>query len=922
MRGFRSLSTAFALALSVSGAPVADAQDSAAAQATPLLSELRPTYVSLTDPGTHVAELYGLLEDHLERMDQDALVRAAESGDADAQLAWAAGLIYGFGLVKPNTEYGAHWASQSCESGNLLACVSLAQLQISMSHIFPEGYAADAAVRLEDYCDDDAYTACFLRARLLHRGRYVEVDRRRALRLFRDACENGVTRSCTWAGSYYYSGETGSPNLHRAIRYFAMGCELGDDRACLDATIAAVDEYSEGYEAYGVMHTQDEFRRRVARRNYAPRFVENLMTPWVYWPGADISGTGLTPVRTATVKLYGQEGLWSPQGTGQRPWRALLFTTGNTRVADRAYWPTQRERAANVHCASLDIAACFGEVMTLLAGSEDARSAEPDWALMSAYCDQDVLIACRLGEWSEDWAFLVDASDEAKVALLSPYCLRDENPHVQACRYAGDAALRLAQNDPFYFPQALQMHKQGCDATRLESFCNAADENPVSGLSLMDAYRRNDLDHIRMVLEVGGAIQGERPTARNHVDVGQYDLAAQAVVDGRFDVLDLINQYVDLAEYEMVNGELLIAASAPNSFRYDRGAVTERLRRSFDGTGSTYVLSWEQGESRRERLLDMGLSPQVRAARSRTIYDVFESAIRSRQRAEELVADNDRRLARHAESARRLREQEARRREEVRTAILGGVTQALTDANARIAADNRARDAAERRRMREINDRAQNTANYHQRRTEAARESRDNAASQVTDARMAELTRERQRIAEAAEERRRNEEARAEREQRQQERNEAIRREREARLVESYRSGQRAEEARISLADRVERQVREQWQTDRASSPAVDGADWQRNALRACRLLAENISLQNSNHDFAAAESAFQHGCDVAHLLKYSTAGGNVLHCHKRGEFQDDLYDRLSERGLTAYSNYGDQAWLAWEQNMGCTDAD
>ena len=88
-------------------------------------------------------------------------MQAAESGDADAQLAWAAGLIYGFGLVKPNTEYGAHWASQSCDSGNLLACVSLAQLQISMSHIFPEGYAADAAERLEDYCDDDAYTACF-----------------------------------------------------------------------------------------------------------------------------------------------------------------------------------------------------------------------------------------------------------------------------------------------------------------------------------------------------------------------------------------------------------------------------------------------------------------------------------------------------------------------------------------------------------------------------------------------------------------------------------------------------------------------------------------------------------------------------------------------------------------------------------------
>ena len=703
-----------------------------------------------------------------------------------------------------------------------------------------------------------------------------------------------------------------------------MGCELGDDRACLDATIAAVDEYSEGYENYGVTNTQDEFRGRVARRNYAPRFVENLMTPWAYWPGADLSEDGLTPVRTATVKLYGREGLWSPQEAGQEPWRALLFTTGNTRVADYADWPTRRERAADVHCAGLDIAACFGEVMTLLAGSEDARSAEPDWALLNAYCDQDVLIACRLGEWSEDWAYLVDASDEAKVALLSPYCLRDDDPHVQACRYAGDAALRLAQNDPFYFPQALQMHKQGCDATRLESFCNAADENPVSGLSLMDAYRRNDLDHIRMVLEVGGAIQGERPTARNHVDVGQYDLAAQAVVDGRFDVLDLINQYVDLSEYEMVNGELLITASVPTSRRYLDGAIVDEPRQGFDGNETTYVMSWEEGEARRERLLDMGVSPNI--TDRVTIYNDFDRIAERYASAERVAEDARSAQERREERARRHRQEDARRRAEMRDAILQGVTQALTDANASMAADARAREAENRRQMRQINDRAQNTANYHQRRTEEARRARQadmaQQAGAQAEAQLAERRREQQRQAEAAEERRRNEEARAERERRQQERNAAIRREREERLEQSYRSGQRAEEARISLADRVERQVREQWQTDRASSSAVDGADWQRNALRACRLMAENVRLQNSNHDFSAAESAFQHGCDVAHLLKYSTAGGNVLHCHKRGEFQDDLYDRLSERGLTAYSNYGDQAWLAWEQNMGCTDAD
>jgi len=895
-------------------------------QATPLLSELRPTYVSLTDPETHVTELRRLLEGHLERMDQDALVQAAESGDVEAQLALAAAHTYDLGGMDADAETGAYWASQACNAGQMTACVSLAHLHITQPDMFPAGTAADAAERLEDYCDDDAHTACFLRARLLNSGRYLEVDKRRALRLFRDACENGVTRSCTWAGSYYYSGETGSQDLHRAIRYFAMGCELGDDRACLDATIAAVDEYSEGNESYGFMGTQDEFQRRVARRNYAPRFVENLMAPWAYWPGADVSETGLTPVLTATVKLYGQNQLWSPQGTGQGPWRALLFTTGNTRVAEYASWPTQRERAADVHCAGLDIAACFGEVMTLLAGSEEARSAEPDWALMDAYCAQDVLIACRLVELSEDWAFLVDASEEELVVLLSPYCLREEDPHVQACRYAGDAALRLAQNDPFYFAQALPLHQQGCDASGPTSFCATADENPLSGVSLMDAYRRNDLDHIRMVLEVGGAIQGEQPTARYNADVGRYDLAAQAVIDEQMDVLRLINEYVDLTTYEMIGDRPLILASLPSERVYRNGAIQDVRRFGYDGRRSTYLMTWEAAEEMRERLLDMGLSPIYDTAAGMSIYGLFDSIARGYASAEQDAGYVRRRAAEDAERDRRRRQAEARERQEMREAILTGMNQALSDANERLAAENRARDEANRREMREINNRAQNTAAYHQRRTEAARESREASASSGTDAasqaRIAELTRERQRIANAAEERRRNDEALAERERLQQERNAAIRREREERLESSYRAGQRVESERARLAAQNDELVRQQWASNDAPNSTVSALDWQQNALMACERTGENLRLQSPNHEFAAAENAFQSGCQIAHWLKYSTAGGNVLHCHKRDEFQDDLYDRLSERGLTAYSNYGDQAWLAWEQNMGCTDAD
>jgi hypothetical protein len=917
---------AFALFVGLHSAHAQQPSGSITRQATPLRADLGPTRPALNEPDFHVAQLRGLVQSRLENSDAQALAQAAQGGDVDAQLALAAAHIYGLGGIAASAETGAYWASQACNADRLTACVSLAHLHIAQPDRFPASVAADAAERLDDHCDDDAYAACYLRARLLESGLHVERNERRALRLYRDACENGIVESCNRAGSADYIGQRGSPDLDRAIRYFALACELGDDLACLDATIAAVDEYAEASESYGVPHPQEEFQRRVARRDYAPRFVENLMTPWVYWPGADLSEHGLTPVLTATLKIVGRYGVWQRTPPVQSPIRAMLYTVAHEQGSVSNRWTPQHEQAADVHCPDLDIAACFGEVMTLLAGSETARSAEPDWALMTAYCGQDVLIACRLGELSDDWAYLIEASDEALVLLLSPYCLREEEPHVQACRYAGDAALRLAQNDPFYFTQALPLHRQGCDATGPTSFCTTADENPLSGVALMDAYRRNDLDHIRLVLEAGGAIQGEQPTARYNGDVGRFDLAAQAVIDERIEVLRLINEYVDLTSYRMIGGQPLILAAQPFERVYRDGAIQDVPRFGYDGRRSTYLMTWEAAERMREHLLDMGLSPIYDTAAGMSIYDLFDSIARGYARAEQDAGYVRRRAAADAERDLRRRQAEARQRQEMRDAILMGMTQALSDANERLAAENRARDEANRREMREINNRAQNIAAYHQRRTEAARDNRNSDASFGTDAasqaRIAELTRERQRIAEAAEERRRNEEARAARERRQQERNAAIRREREERRESEYRAGQRAEVERARLAARDAELVRQQWASNEASNSTVSALDWQQNALMACERTGENLRLQSPNHEFAAAENAFSQGCQIAHWLKYSTAGSNVLHCHKRDEFQDDLYDRLSERGLTAYSNYGDQAWLAWQQNMGCTDAD
>ena len=64
---------------------------------------------------------------------------------------------------------------------------------------------------------------------MLHSGKYVEKDQKRASKLFIKACEMDFGDGCHNLGVIYFE-EKGDKNL--AKKYFGKSCELGNDEDC------------------------------------------------------------------------------------------------------------------------------------------------------------------------------------------------------------------------------------------------------------------------------------------------------------------------------------------------------------------------------------------------------------------------------------------------------------------------------------------------------------------------------------------------------------------------------------------------------------------------------------------------------------------------------------------------------------------
>ena len=67
---------------------------------------------------------------------------------------------------------------------------------------------------------------------MLHSGKYVEKDQKRASKLFIKACEMGFGDGCHNLGVIYYEAEGAKKDKNLAKKYFGKSCELGNDEDC------------------------------------------------------------------------------------------------------------------------------------------------------------------------------------------------------------------------------------------------------------------------------------------------------------------------------------------------------------------------------------------------------------------------------------------------------------------------------------------------------------------------------------------------------------------------------------------------------------------------------------------------------------------------------------------------------------------
>ena len=67
---------------------------------------------------------------------------------------------------------------------------------------------------------------------MLHSGKYVEKDQKRANKLFIKACEMDFGDGCHNLGVIYFEAKGVKSDKNLAKKYFGKSCELGNDEDC------------------------------------------------------------------------------------------------------------------------------------------------------------------------------------------------------------------------------------------------------------------------------------------------------------------------------------------------------------------------------------------------------------------------------------------------------------------------------------------------------------------------------------------------------------------------------------------------------------------------------------------------------------------------------------------------------------------
>lgn len=189
-----------------------------------------PIWLKFTPEDWSVAPLEVLLSTAVEGSSTEAVIDAAQTGDARA--ATLAAWLFQFGLHGTRLDMGRakKFYEHACDGNQLRACAGLGSL-FANSNGVAEDYGR-AIILFKQACDGGNMLGCSNLGGMYARGKGVAEDDTRANALFQQACDGGYMTGCSRLGAQYANGEGVAEDNARANALFKQACDGGFEKAC------------------------------------------------------------------------------------------------------------------------------------------------------------------------------------------------------------------------------------------------------------------------------------------------------------------------------------------------------------------------------------------------------------------------------------------------------------------------------------------------------------------------------------------------------------------------------------------------------------------------------------------------------------------------------------------------------------------
>lgn len=562
----------------------------------------------------------------IERVGLDTVLNAASAGDADAQVLIATALRLGTLGFEKDREQALMWAEKACAQQNQLACT----LELSNRYsVFPEE-RNQTKTQIVKLCDQGNPSSCDYLARLINFDLHNSTDdksrefKQELKAVNEKGCAWGSTTGCSQTAGYAYKNPrwTSTPErINEMLLNFAKACDYGSELDCLNAFHIK--------ETWGPNPQTPIDKWDVPGLvDSAPDFFWYADAPWQFIPESNVpdgyfkrlsdiffgdSKTGLPDRRDELINAASKKN--SRAKNVLSILRKLRRASGETEN-----WTSTEVALALEYCAKT-LEDCINKAQFWFVDEAHHSTDQVTIAVLDKYCQNNSLLACETAALKRVLISLPSKDDRIVYDRLMELCDAEQTHHL-ACRYAGDAAHRLAKEtqDNALFVEALRLQTRPCRSFKHETACEMIDENPFSFENLYKAYKSKDTGKLILAAELGAPLSGEIGHQMTLYSVG---ILSEIIAEGDEQFLTLLADHLDFGAFSEGKARSLWKAAMPSKYTDEvvETLLSPRHKNEFHliepapepsrwGTLKEYTLSWEESEARVDMLLRAGLNPE------------------------------------------------------------------------------------------------------------------------------------------------------------------------------------------------------------------------------------------------------------------------------------------------------------------------